>query len=82
LGYLCPNDESVARLLPSQISVELRYATRMYDLEWMVRQRQAGEITMFKWDDVQRWRIHPSGEETHRPRLRFLPRGALCSSIL
>lgn len=41
------NDESVARLLPNQISVELHYATRMYDLEWMVRQRQAGEITMF-----------------------------------
>jgi len=34
-------------MLPSQISVELHYATRMYDLPWMMRQRQAGEIAMF-----------------------------------
>lgn len=32
--------------LPSQISVELHYATRMYDLPWLLRLRQAGEIAM------------------------------------
>lgn len=41
------NDEDAAYLLPVQISVELHYASRMYDLEWMLRTRQAGEITMF-----------------------------------
>jgi len=33
--------------LPTQISIELHYATRMYDLPWMMRHRQAGEIAMF-----------------------------------
>lgn len=41
------NDEDAAYLLPVQISVELHYASRMYDLEWMLRTRQAGEVTMF-----------------------------------
>ena len=41
------NDDNVSHLLPSQISVEMHYATRMYDLEWMLRHRQAGELTMF-----------------------------------
>jgi len=34
-------------LLPSQISVELHYITRMYDLPWHLRILQAGEIAMF-----------------------------------
>ena len=34
-------------LLPTQISVELHYATRMYDLDWFTRYRQAGELTLF-----------------------------------
>ena len=34
-------------LLPTQISVELHYTTRMYDLDWMTRYRQAGELTLF-----------------------------------
>lgn len=34
-------------LLPLQISIELHYITRMYDLPWHMRQRQAGEIAMF-----------------------------------
>jgi len=32
--------------LPEQIIVELHYASRMYDLPWMLRSRQAGEISM------------------------------------
>ena len=35
-------------LLPTQIlSVELHYTTRMYDLDWMTRYRQVGELTFF-----------------------------------
>lgn len=33
--------------LPSQISIELHYKTRMYDLPWMPRSREAAEIAMF-----------------------------------
>lgn len=44
-------DEAVASgsmdMLPSQISVELHYATRMYDLPWMVRTLTSAEIAMF-----------------------------------
>lgn len=32
--------------LPEQIVVELHYASRMYDLPWMLRARQASEISM------------------------------------
>ena len=34
-------------LLPAQISIELHYATRMYDLPWHLRFRQTAEIAMF-----------------------------------
>jgi len=34
-------------LLPAQISLELHYATRMYDLPWHLRFRQTAEIAMF-----------------------------------
>lgn len=34
-------------LLPAQISLELHYATRMYDVAWMQRYLQASEIAMF-----------------------------------
>ena len=34
-------------LLPNQISVELHYASRMYDLPWMLRSITAAEISMF-----------------------------------
>ncbi len=34
-------------LLPAQISVELHYTTRMYDLAWYQRQLQSAEIAMF-----------------------------------
>jgi len=34
-------------MLPQQISVELHYATRMFDLPWMGRQRTAAEIALF-----------------------------------
>jgi len=37
------NDNNI---LPEQINVELHYATRMYDLPWMLRSRQASEISM------------------------------------
>jgi len=44
-------DEAVAsgssHLLPSQISVELHYATRMYDVPWMLRTVTSAEIAMF-----------------------------------
>lgn len=44
-------DEAVtsgtAHLLPSQISVELHYATRMFDVHWKERFLQASEIAMF-----------------------------------
>ena len=34
-------------LLPSQISTELHFSTRMYDLDWHLRMRQTAEIAMF-----------------------------------
>lgn len=34
-------------MLPQQISVELHYASRMYDLPWMPRYRTAAEIALF-----------------------------------
>jgi len=34
-------------LLPSQISVELHFATRMFDLPWMLRTKTTAEIAMF-----------------------------------
>lgn len=34
-------------MLPQQISVELHYATRMYDLPWIPRYRTAAEIALF-----------------------------------
>lgn len=33
-------------LLPQQISIELHYFTRMYDLPWSMRARQTGELSM------------------------------------
>ena len=33
--------------LPTQISVELHYATRMYDIPWMMRRLTAAEISTF-----------------------------------
>jgi hypothetical protein len=33
-------------MLPLQISVEIHYATRMFDLPWMLRLRQAGELAL------------------------------------
>jgi hypothetical protein len=35
------------KLLPLQISVELHYATRMYDIEWERRWRNSGELALF-----------------------------------
>lgn len=37
---------SSKELLPDQIAIELHYVTRMYDLPWMLRSRQAAEISM------------------------------------
>jgi hypothetical protein len=34
-------------MLPMQISVELHYATRMYDVPWMMRSFTTSEIAMF-----------------------------------
>lgn len=38
---------NTSHLLPSQVSVELHYSTRMYDLPWNLRRLQAGEISLF-----------------------------------
>jgi hypothetical protein len=40
-------EKNLKHLLPQQISVELHYGTRMYDLPWHMRLRQAGEIALF-----------------------------------
>jgi hypothetical protein len=40
--------------LPAQISIELHYGTRMYDLAWLKRWRNAGEILRH---DVQSRRL-------------------------
>jgi len=40
-------ESGTKHLLPTQISVELHYTTRMYDLDWMTRYRQAGELNIF-----------------------------------
>lgn len=40
-------EKNLKHLLPQQISVELHYSTRMYDLPWHMRFRQAGEIALF-----------------------------------
>ncbi len=40
-------EKDTMHLLPTQISVELHYATRMYDVPWMLRYLQASEIAMF-----------------------------------
>jgi FkbM family methyltransferase len=40
-------EKNSKHLLPQQISVELHYSTRMYDLPWHMRLRQAGEIALF-----------------------------------
>lgn len=37
---------SSREILPNQISVELHFASRMYDLPWTLRTRQAGEIAL------------------------------------
>jgi len=34
-------------LLPTQISVELHYATRMFDIPWKMRRKTAAEIALF-----------------------------------
>jgi len=34
-------------MLPAQISIELHYGTRMYDLPWIMRWRNTGEIALF-----------------------------------
>jgi len=46
------SDKNKTDMLPLQISVELHYATRMYDLPWMPRMRTAAEIALFFRDDV------------------------------
>jgi hypothetical protein len=33
-------------ILPHQISVEFHYASRMFDLPWMLRMRKAGEVAL------------------------------------
>jgi hypothetical protein len=33
-------------ILPQQIGVEIHYASRMFDLPWMLRMRQAGELAL------------------------------------
>jgi len=40
-------ETGMMHMLPLQISTEIHYATRMYDLPWMMRFRQAGELMMF-----------------------------------
>jgi len=40
-------ETGMMHMLPMQISTEIHYATRMYDLPWMLRFRQAGELMMF-----------------------------------
>jgi hypothetical protein len=39
--------KSTQHFLPSQISIEVHYGTRMYDLPWMLRFRQTGELALF-----------------------------------
>lgn len=41
------NNAIEKEMLPQQISVELHYATRMFDLPWMGRQRTAAEVALF-----------------------------------
>ena len=38
---------SPSTLWPEQVIMELHYATRMVDLPWMLRMRQAGELSLF-----------------------------------
>jgi hypothetical protein len=47
LSSMMPKSSSTGpENLPEQIIVELHYASRMYDLPWMMRARQASEISM------------------------------------
>ena len=41
------SQDNSKNLLPSQISVELHYATRMYDVPWILRTVTSAEIAMF-----------------------------------
>lgn len=41
------NSNNMRHLLPQQVAMELHYSTRMYDLDWQLRYRQAAEIAMF-----------------------------------